>query len=59
MEARASRVESAQIYSFFARKLEEFNEYSALRFREAVKVCIYNHCVEDMQKNMDTIVQKL
>ena len=59
MEARASRVESAQIYSFFARKLEEFNLYSASRFRDAVKVCIYNHCVEDMQKNLVFMAETL
>ena len=39
-------------YSLFTSKLHEFASRSASEFTNRLKICIFNHCIEDRQKNL-------
>ena len=52
MEARLATQESTLTHSLFTSRLQEFWYLGENDFENRIKMCIYNHCIEDRQKNL-------
>jgi len=57
MDRRAVEASQKLTYSLFTSKIASFSSMSISEFPQRLRMCIYNHCIEDRQKNLALIAE--